>query len=302
MEKLLLLILTTVDVSAKAQTSVYHPFPDSNAVWIGQTFNATGFFFRTDWNYYLNGDTVSNGNTYTKLYKNYHRIQTDQFFSVVLYDYGLVTGEYAGSIRNDTAQRKVFYLLIDNSGECLLYNFGLQAGDSINTPQYCGMTSAPNAYLYSIDSINLGSNYRKKFNIHNDLPMVFYIEGMGSDHGLLEGMDRFEQWSTLLCFFQNDSLMYGSGCTFLSVEENNSSAVVNFSPNPFHNSCILTISGLHFVTGTLNIYDIKGRSVRKEEINSSSTLINRNSLAEGMYFYQVINDKGQVASGKFIID
>lgn len=37
MKKILLLISTLISVNVNAQTSVYHPFPDSNAVWTGES-------------------------------------------------------------------------------------------------------------------------------------------------------------------------------------------------------------------------------------------------------------------------
>ncbi|MBK5285115.1 MAG: hypothetical protein JJE25_06900, partial [Bacteroidia bacterium] len=57
-----------ISISVEAQTSVYHPFPDSNAVWVvGVSCNvfpcSCGFFTR----YTMGGDTLINGNIYHKI-------------------------------------------------------------------------------------------------------------------------------------------------------------------------------------------------------------------------------------------
>ena len=45
-----------------------------------------------------------------------------------------------------------------------------------------------------------------------------------------------------------------------------------------------------------------GGLVQRQTITNPSTLLHRNSLADGIYFYQLVNDNGQVANGKFIIE
>ena len=69
MKKLLLLFSTMLTLFANGQTSVYHPFPDSNAVWnihfqLYCFANGTG-----DENYSItiSGDTLINSQTYHKL-------------------------------------------------------------------------------------------------------------------------------------------------------------------------------------------------------------------------------------------
>ena len=260
----------------KGQANVYHPFPDSNAVWIGQFQNSTGQLYQTDEDYYLNGDTVINSTVYSKLYKNYHEVEIDNYLQVI-YDFGIILGEYAGGIRNDTTQRKIFYCA--SNQECLLYNFSLQVGDSINTSQYCGTTSAPHAYVESIDSIFIGNNYRKRFNIHNDLSPVSYIEGIGSDNGLLMGMDYFETSSSLYCFYQNDSLKYSSGCDFVGIEDVRNSSTIKIYPNPSNNQ--ITIKGKRINTYILS--NTVGQVIKEGKQNGDETTIEVSALPNGIY-------------------
>jgi hypothetical protein len=52
----------------------------------------------------------------------------------------------------------------------------------------------------------------------------------------------------------------------------------------------------------MKIYNTLGVFVREEIINDRSATTNRNSLENGIYFYRLINDKGEVTRGKFIVD
>jgi len=106
MRKLLLLFSLSIVLTAKAQTSVYHPFPDSDAVWtqeyIGDdypTCHSTATF-----SYVMQGDTIINA-------LNYHKIN----IPYVNWNYNnpncMLGPNCPGScweLRQDTALRKVF--------------------------------------------------------------------------------------------------------------------------------------------------------------------------------------------------
>jgi len=86
-----------------------------------------------------------------------------------------------------------------------------------------------------------------------------------------------------------------------SVAGDVSKNLIFVSPNPFSYSTNLSTYET-FKNSTLKIYDIFGKVVHQERINNQSTVINRNSLSDGIYFYQLVNDKGQIESGKFVIE
>jgi len=96
-----------------------------------------------------------------------------------------------------------------------------------------------------------------------------------------------------------------NGChidSLTSIENNNSPNLqVNLFPNPFHISTTLKISRNDFTDSELYIYDILGQMKRRTTINSQEIIIERNDLIDGIYFYQLRNKTGQVATGKFII-
>src|SRR5438045_3220280 len=94
---LLILLMT----QTKGQTSVYHPFPDSNAYW-NESYSYVIFDFHfVSWRYsiFIDGDTVIGGNAYHKLFENgyecmYCPDDATNYFS----------NKYEGAIRQDTAR------------------------------------------------------------------------------------------------------------------------------------------------------------------------------------------------------
>jgi hypothetical protein len=75
---------------------------------------------------------------------------------------------------------------------------------------------------------------------------------------------------------------------------------INIFPNPFSFSTTIKVND-EFLHAELNIYTVFGEEVNSQTIKSNSSLIYRNNLADGIYFYQVIGNKGKVITGKFMI-
>jgi uncharacterized delta-60 repeat protein len=69
-------------------------------------------------------------------------------------------------------------------------------------------------------------------------------------------------------------------------------------PNPATNS--ITFNTGMFKDFKLRIFNAIGQTVLQKQLNSSSTTLNIQNLTQGIYYYQLINDKGKVISGKFV--
>src|SRR5436190_588393 len=104
MKKLLLIVATLTTLIAKSQTSAYHPFPDSNAVWNFHTGAVICTFGGSIDSYYsitISGDTVITGQSYHKLSTPY--VQSMVTGTCAPYEYS----GYKGAIREDIALKKV---------------------------------------------------------------------------------------------------------------------------------------------------------------------------------------------------
>lgn len=78
-------------------------------------------------------------------------------------------------------------------------------------------------------------------------------------------------------------------------------------PNPVTDQGVITLEGIeeNIVKTYLQVYDNLGNKKKDEMIPLSSTKtisFNREELSSGIYFYRIMTEKKQIASGKFIID
>ncbi|CAN5884664.1 hypothetical protein BH11BAC7_BH11BAC7_07060 [soil metagenome] len=78
---------------------------------------------------------------------------------------------------------------------------------------------------------------------------------------------------------------------------------LQFFPNPFSDQLQIRINhtfrattGLFFV-----MYDVNGKEVKKESVNSSDFFVFRENLTDGIYFYRLFSDEKSISSGKIIL-
>ena len=299
--KLAIVFLLLTSAFAKAQTSIYYPFPDSNAVWnVRISGSECSQCYKRS--YYLSGDTVINGSNYHKIsYFEEIGISLPPWYSCAYPNGPGNLSQYLGAIRQDTSQRKVFLVIAGDSTDTLLYNFNLSIGDTL--PYGYKNSSGQSVYIMSIDSILIGTNYRKRFNLGNTVSSGI-IEGIGSASGLVEDLFIFECGGYLECFRQNDTTLYPflfTQCEIADALKNISSENNSISPNPFHSTALLEIIS-DFNNPELKIFNAFGEQVKRQKIISRLTIINRDKLVDGIYFYQVITDKEILSSGTLMIE
>jgi len=183
MKKLLLLILLLINFFARSQTSIYHPFPDSNATWnVDYTCCWGGACLwwvqhEEQFSYTYGADTSINGFTYHQVLRPFI-VRLDTCVQTIT-----PTG-YRGGIRQDTSLRKVFFIPAGSSNEVLLYDFNLQINDTVKGFL---VSSGYGPVISEIDSMLINGNYRKRWKWQWDIGDTGYlIEGIGSSLGLLE--------------------------------------------------------------------------------------------------------------------
>jgi hypothetical protein len=299
--KKLLSILILYSSLAFSQTSVYHPFPDSNAQWnveLDYYVYCTPFTYNsiTTYSYVFGADTVIGSYTYHQLYVPAYQ---SYYSGAPCYNDTVAAGSYIGSIRQDTAARKVYYVFPVDTAEQLLYDFNLSVGDTIRgyLARDCNSGSMDQTVV-SIDSILIGSDYRTRWNF--GLSSAYsIIEGIGSTKGLLEPVCELIDGPiyALDCFKQNDTVYYPSLSTTCDLETSTVNFVLtdnSFSifPNPAQD--YFTITGY----GLLEIYSLQGSRVYSENLRSHIKTI-RCNLQPGIYFARLT--AGQKSSVKKLI-
>jgi len=311
MKKLLLFFSFSVALSfsSKAQTSVYHPFPDSDAYWCqtDKWFDGT-CDGNENYTIFFNGDTTIGSHVYHKLAKSGYGYSTLCGPNGNGYYYY----NYIAAIRQDTLQKKVWIYNDGTHSDTILYDFNLQIGDTLDQSKvYWAVYGGGQGHvIVSIDSILISGQYRKRYNYSACqfyLPDSSIIEGVGSTSGLMSAPSCGEYSSYLNNFVRNvkvfpDSTSFGCyiNTAVNSLSEKNIS--ITLSPNPFHSTSTLSILDSRFTKGDLKIYDVMGRLVRQQVISNQATIINRNDLSNGLYFYRLSNSEGLMLTGKLVVN
>lgn len=289
----LLFMLAIFSLSTSAQMNVYHPMPDSNAMWRVNYWsnpqycsgNVTGP--TSEYQYFISGDTTIGVMAYHKLYKS--GVCTDTFGGSNDV-FGQTFNLYVGAYRNDTAAKNVYFIHPTDINEYLWYDFNLNVGDTSHNNVNINYS---NKVVTAIDSVLVGAVYHKRFTFQGYQCQI--IEGVGSTGDLILNIGFFEEGGYLLCFSQNGNPSYPDTATVCneittSVREiNMNKDQFEIYPNPATNT--LTISNSRFANNDLRINDVTGREVYHQTNNSSQSTIDVSNWSRGVYIIWIMNDK-----------
>jgi hypothetical protein len=223
-----------------------------------------------------------------------------------------------GYIR-ESPDHKVYYKLYPTDPDRLIYDFTIQMNDSLTVSGLFTFNQAQyfNSITYhvtSIDTILIGSTFRKQFHLSADqgckqlVEIEQWIEGFGSKSGILHnrnllvGCDGY----TLLCFKDLDTLMYqnpGAASCYISTgstEAGQEKEVVSVFPNPFKdrvNFTFRTIIPLRKVSFIL--FNLCGEKVFSDNYYDNFQ-INLMDLTAGIYFYELSQNSTILGRGKLV--
>jgi hypothetical protein len=288
----------------KSQTSMYHPFPESNAAWnTNYYFYCFGWGFEDDYySYTIGADTIIGSATYRTL------IVPFWFNSGVSH----CTGQagYKGAYRQDTTLRKVFIIPPGDSTEQLLYDFNLQVGDTCKgyLMRYC---PGLDYIVDNVDSILIGNQYRKRWHFPQYLMDMYIIEGIGSSEGLLEWpcttiANDGPQYK-LTCFQQNGILQYqdsafvnGNCDLILRADEINVPNLISIAVNA-SGDLQMSITNPLLENSIISVYNSSGKLLfSKNILNGETVFLTERIYSAGIYYYNIITASGNALSGKFI--
>ncbi|MFZ4520635.1 MAG: T9SS type A sorting domain-containing protein [Bacteroidales bacterium] len=134
-----------------------------------------------------------------------------------------------------------------------------------------------------------------------------YSEGLGVSEYYRD--DQTTQDFYRLVYFKKGSETWGNAvgtqCSpLLDIDETApaTSAQVRIVPNPMKNQSMIIIDGLKLTDDMkFALYNIVGKEVYKVNINSSTTLLERNNLPSGLYVY-TLTGKELTTKGKLVIE
>ncbi len=284
-----------------AQTTVYHPFPDSNAFWQVRHWNVFTSATLDQTRYGLKGDTVISGKTYHQVFSLFDSTLTNP------------RSTYYAAIREEN---KRVYGVISDSVEHLLYDFNISVGDT-ERYDYLYTNGGPSTFyrvLTSIDSVLLGDGkYRKRFNLSSNSQASFdiVIEGLGSTLGhaifepIIDFMCTCEDVYEVSCIKEYDTALYLNNplcnqcfCSFLtSVNDYKKQNTFQIYPNPTSDQFYIEANTTDKLT--VDLFDMKGRRVLNAIVSDKSN-INVTTLPNGIYTL-TIKSADRVTNQKLVI-
>jgi len=246
--------------------------------------------------YFLDGDTVINDTAYKKLYFTPDStLQNDVNF-------------FCG-LREDTMTKEVHFYHNTYFGDCLLYKFGLDTGDTIAVISLA--CENINMIVTDVDTItDLTGTERRRMKMAGwfDSFEEYWIEGIGSTLGLLTAgniycIADFNQ--DLLCYNKLGQLNYinpmYTKCHVTSVNLRESDPEKNevmIYPNPVTTSAKIFVNTQVHVE-RIEIYNSTGMLVA--EPDPATLRIDRDELKPGLYVLKVIRGNGGPLKTKFVI-
>lgn len=296
----------------------YQPFPAANARWVERSERECpvlppDYSYCIDRQYDITGDTIVNTLSYHKLrstiveYWYYQGVGcTDIFKSYSVH--------YAGSFREDIANRKIYFLAPDSANEHLLYDFNLNIGDTLPTLL---INSTTVNWVSAIDSVSLLGIYHKRYIISADTigypsgfttNYVALIEGIGSTFGLLSDLFPhwwFEAWGLdlLHCVSINGAAVYPdtvSFCTPVGIENPRvEKKLVEIFPNPAENNINIHLGSNFHDPLLFTLFNFMGQPVLTKRIDGKDVSLDIQSLLPGIFSYR-IEGMNSGYSGKII--
>ena len=276
----------------------YIPLPDSNAFWRITNGTTTDIFFTDS----VLNDTTVNLKTYVKLFYKY------------------TASVYAGCYRNDNINKKAFYIPPDSTQEFLVYDFGVNVGDTATVihknQSFPAFPSTFQIRKIVVDSIvyrTIGPRSHKRIYLSTSNDLDMWTEGIGNINGVVS----VYPWNSqiLWCMSYNDTIYYSNNFSLsqennyypgncdtvtvpLSVNPENSTSLIKIFPTVSSTAITIQSSGnLH--SFEVRIYSSLGELISMQSLGHNS-ILNIAELSNGLYFIQIYSGNKQHLSTKFI--
>lgn len=288
-----------------ASSQVYVPLPVQNVQWnctfTQGWFNGMDHGYETDeMAYVTSGDTVIGLYVYCKLTKSTTHISGGTL-NGQSYSYSIFQGtNYCGCFRNDSLNRKVYFLPADSTNEKLLYDFSLHTGDTVQAWWNNYYSPMMNTILIEAeDSVLIGSIYRRRLGLTPTGSGTGYlIEGIGSTFGLLNPVEYFENYGNLDCFSINNQTMYPDSSTNCELIDKttalHSEDSFSLYPNPAHDLMSILTKGVQNKTISCEIMNYTGALLSSFEFipgNKAIHQIDLSNYSPGVYFIFLKTEK-----------
>ncbi len=287
----LLSILIFLGLLTNGQNRDYIPLLNFENTWsILHDYSAGGWPLQS---FYLriNDSTVfKSGREYYNVYQTYDSTGLEDTWNQIGY-------------LSENADEQQCYFMNMNMLEGLIYDFSATEGDTLNMWNTIYQNEPAEVVVLEKDSILLGGRYRNRLHIQD----VFWnksedwIEGIGSSKGLLFScFNLIGGLHSLLCFFENDSLIYHldeyETCYYglnTGTIENSDKSMFSIYPNPVKDgqALMINIQSVNETTiSTLYLYNLIGCCIDTRQFRGSNCSYYSPTHQKGLYVLKIQND------------
>lgn len=277
----------------------YKPFPEALGTYWIEERTAMVMGMETFIQNRITKDTVINGLEYQRI---------DQNIKDILYNPNPIvtySNNSFGYIRNDSANKKVWARLANNTSDTLLFDFNLSLGKKINVSYIIDTTFIVNQVIDSISFHRFGDGVLRKqffFNNGGACGPNILIEGIGLSSGtffpfspcLLESRNQLE------CLYHNnktvypDSIYFCNQITGINDDRLAIQAQLSVFPNPIQETFQID-SPIAFES--IQLYNNKGQLIKSLSTKNENWKLNGSS---GIYFLRFETKDGQLFHKKII--
>ena len=281
----------------------YIPFPTDSAEWVYRGYSVNSGSYPETWynRSTLLGDTTIGNKPFFKYGSKNSTIASCYLYyeDKKVFWLNNLNSPYSASVKNDSTLR-------------LLYNFGMNQGDTIIYPYFLGNETIENEIAYVLDTItlistNLGVRKKFEFSVYflsgpeYATQSVYWIEGIGCNKSLafLDNSLAFHPLYgsdvNIECFTHHDIEILGYNCSILNIDDKIKNEKLELYPNPFVDNIQMIIPE-DYTPVVFSIYDINGKIIKSESICEfdKTITINANTFKKGTYFIVLSDNKGNM--------
>jgi len=210
-------------------------------------------------------------------------------------------------IREDSLKR---VYLGTGVNEKLQYDFSLLVGDTFEIEPTYEIESQCRLVVSEIDSIKINNGEQRKrlhlSPIDDAFEFSFWIEGIGSPHGLMIDHLRIhcatDYGHSLTCFINNDEVLYPKAfgeCWITPVVELDTENYFKIFPNPINDKLIVSkLEGFHIKR--ISIFSSLGSEVKQIPVSDETVEVDTKTLENGIYFLIITSIDEKLYSKKIV--
>ncbi len=203
------------------------------------------------------------------------------------------------NLREDVANKKLFYYDHLHQVDSLLFDFNLSLGDTIFIPFPL--------ILNKIDSVQTSEGYRKHFQFGDSIFRIDWIEGLGN---LVDPFSKSRSISTspfdgIVCVYKNNTILFSNpsfsnSCQFFNVEDPSwIKHKYSIYPNPSNGEFI--ISSKSSERFNIKLANTIGNEVLKKLDCFEKEIIDLKGFANGLYILQITDILGRNHFEKIVL-